>query len=110
MSTSLAELEQLAVSASDKKRTGEPVTTTIDFILPNRRLEEIHSGKLWFSSQTTVTPVASRFVPHRFRRVRGIFFFYPFPSFGIFGKIFLRQDQETMIQQSRKASKHNPYP
>ena len=40
-----------------KKRTGQPVTTTIDFILPNRRLEEIHSGKLWFSSQTTVTPV-----------------------------------------------------
>ena len=40
-----------------KKRTGEPVTTTIDFILPNRRLEEIRSGKLWFSSQTTVTPV-----------------------------------------------------
>ena len=40
-----------------KKRTGEPVTTTIDFILPNRRLEEIRSGKLWFCSQTTVTPV-----------------------------------------------------
>src|SRR6201984_2059874 len=36
-----------------KKMTGAPVTTTIDFILPNLRLEEIRSGKLWFSMQAT---------------------------------------------------------
>src|SRR3974390_2482477 len=40
-----------------KKITGEAVTTTIDFVLPNMRFEEIHSGKLWFSSRATVTPV-----------------------------------------------------
>src|SRR5258707_9773385 len=40
-----------------KKMTGEAVTTTIDFVLPNMRLEEIHSGKMWFSSRATVTPV-----------------------------------------------------
>src|SRR5690349_20088781 len=32
-----------------KRVTGEGVTTTIDFVLPNMRLEEIHSGKLWLS-------------------------------------------------------------
>src|SRR5258705_5658949 len=40
-----------------KRITGEGVTTTIDFVLPNMRLEEIHSGKMWFSSRATVTPV-----------------------------------------------------
>src|SRR5438128_4398734 len=40
-----------------KKMTGAPVTTTIDFVLPNMRLEEIRSGMLWFSSRETVTPV-----------------------------------------------------
>src|SRR5260370_2259572 len=39
-----------------KRITGEGVTTTIDFVLPNMRLEEIHSGKMWFSSRATVTP------------------------------------------------------
>src|SRR6266581_3184213 len=36
-----------------KKITGEPVTTTIDFVLPNSRTEEDRSGKLWFSSRAT---------------------------------------------------------
>src|SRR5690348_7822856 len=40
-----------------KKITGEPVTTTIDFVLPNLRTEIDQSGKLWFSSRATVTPV-----------------------------------------------------
>ena len=36
---------------------GEPITTTIDFVLPNRRYETIRCGEKWFSSLTTVTPV-----------------------------------------------------
>ncbi len=36
---------------------GEPITTTIDFVLPNRRYETIRCGDKWFSSLTTVTPV-----------------------------------------------------
>src|SRR5260370_40918917 len=44
-----------------KKMTGAPVTTTIDFILPNMRTEEIRSGKFWFSSLTTVTPLRRDF-------------------------------------------------
>jgi phenylpropionate dioxygenase-like ring-hydroxylating dioxygenase large terminal subunit len=90
-----------------KKRTGEPVTTTIDFSLPNRRLEEIHSGKLWFSSQTTVTPVRRDLCRIDFVAAWNLFFL-PVSIFRIFGKIFLRQDQETMIQQA-EGLKHNPH-
>src|SRR5579863_9512438 len=37
--------------------TGEPATTTIDFVLPNQRFEQIRAGRYWLSSRTTVTPV-----------------------------------------------------
>jgi phenylpropionate dioxygenase-like ring-hydroxylating dioxygenase large terminal subunit len=90
-----------------KKVTGEPVTTTIDFILPNRRLEEIRSGKLWFTSQTTVTPVRRDLCRIDFVAAWNLFFL-PVPIFRMFGKTFLRQDQETMIQQA-EGLKHNPH-
>ncbi|MBV9574517.1 MAG: Rieske 2Fe-2S domain-containing protein, partial [Acidobacteriales bacterium] len=35
----------------------DSITTTIDFVLPNQRLETIRAGKYWFSSLTTVTPI-----------------------------------------------------
>jgi phenylpropionate dioxygenase-like ring-hydroxylating dioxygenase large terminal subunit len=89
-----------------EKRTGEPVTTTIDFILPNMRLEEIHSGKLWFSSRATVTPVRRDLCRIDFVAAWNVFFL-PVAIFRIFGKTFLRQDQETMIQQA-EGLKHNP--
>jgi phenylpropionate dioxygenase-like ring-hydroxylating dioxygenase large terminal subunit len=38
---------------------GEPITTTIDFVLPNRRYETIRCGDKWFASLTTVTPVTA---------------------------------------------------
>jgi phenylpropionate dioxygenase-like ring-hydroxylating dioxygenase large terminal subunit len=88
-----------------KKMTGAPVTTTIDFVLPNMRFEEIHSGKYWFSSRATVTPV---------RRDRCRIDFVatwnlplPISVFRSFAKVFLRQDQETMIKQS-EGLRHNP--
>jgi phenylpropionate dioxygenase-like ring-hydroxylating dioxygenase large terminal subunit len=90
-----------------KKATGDPVTTTIDFILPNRRLEEIHSGKMWFSSQTTVTPVRRDLCRIDFVAAWNLFFL-PVSIFRMFGRTFLRQDQETMIQQS-EGLKHNPH-
>jgi phenylpropionate dioxygenase-like ring-hydroxylating dioxygenase large terminal subunit len=89
-----------------KKITGEPVTTTIDFVLPNLRLEEIHSGKLWFSSRATVTPVRRDLCRIDFVAAWNLFFL-PVSIFRIFGKIFLKQDQETMIQQA-EGLKHNP--
>ena len=39
---------------------GEPIVTTIDFVLPNRRYETIRCGNKWFASLTTVTPVTAR--------------------------------------------------
>ncbi len=35
---------------------GEPIDTTIDFVLPNRRYETLRCGNKWFASLTTVTP------------------------------------------------------
>src|SRR5258708_7138870 len=89
-----------------KKMTGEPVTTTIDFVLPNQRLEEIHSGKLWFSSRATVTPVRRDLCRIDFVAAWNVFL--PVFLFRVFAKKFLRQDQETMIRQA-EGLKHNPH-
>jgi len=88
-----------------KKMTGAPVTTTIDFILPNMRTEEIRSGKLWFSSLTTVTPVRRDLSRIDFVAAWNV----PMPVtiFRAFAKTFLQQDQETMIRQA-EGLKHNP--
>jgi phenylpropionate dioxygenase-like ring-hydroxylating dioxygenase large terminal subunit len=89
-----------------KRITGEPVTTTIDFVLPNIRTEIDQSGKMWFSSRATVTPVRRDLCRIDFVAAWNLFFL-PVWIFRIFGKIFLRQDQETMIQQA-EGLKHNP--
>ncbi|HEY2119787.1 MAG TPA: Rieske 2Fe-2S domain-containing protein [Candidatus Acidoferrum sp.] len=88
-----------------KKMTGEPVSTTIDFVLPNMRFEEIHSGKLWFSSRATVTPVRRDLC--RIDFVAAWNLLLPVSIFRAFAKVFLRQDQETMIQQA-EGLKHDP--
>lgn len=88
-----------------RKITGEPVTTTIDFVLPNLRTEIDQSGKLWFSSRATVTPVRRDLCRIDFVAAWNlplpVFLFHPF------AKKFLRQDQQTMIQQA-EGLKHNP--
>jgi phenylpropionate dioxygenase-like ring-hydroxylating dioxygenase large terminal subunit len=89
-----------------KRRTGEPVTTTIEFVLPNQRLEEIHSGKLWFSSRATVTPVRRDLCRIDFVAAWNVFL--PVFLFRVFAKKFLRQDQETMIRQA-EGVKHDPH-
>jgi len=89
-----------------KRVTGEGVTTTIDFVLPNMRLEEIHSGKLWFTSRATVTPVRRDLCRIDFVAAWNLFFL-PVSIFRIFGKTFLRQDQETMIKQA-EGLKYDP--
>ena len=88
-----------------QKYTGEPVTTTIDFVLPNIRTEEIRSGKLWFSSRATVTPVKRDLC--RIDFVAAWNLLLPVAIFRVFAKKFLRQDQETMILQA-EGLKHNP--
>jgi phenylpropionate dioxygenase-like ring-hydroxylating dioxygenase large terminal subunit len=88
-----------------KKMTGEPVSTTIDFVLPNMRFEEIRSGKLWLSSRATVTPVRRDLC--RIDFVAAWNLFLPVSIFRAFAGVFLRQDQLTMIQQA-EGLKHNP--
>jgi phenylpropionate dioxygenase-like ring-hydroxylating dioxygenase large terminal subunit len=87
------------------KLTGESVTTTIDFVLPNLRTEVDRSGKLWFSSRATVTPVRRDLCRIDFVAAWNL----PFPVaiFRPFAKKFLRQDQQTMIQQA-EGLKYNP--
>jgi len=88
-----------------QRYTGEPVTTTIDFVLPNMRTEEIRSGKLWFSSRAAVTPVRRDLC--RIDFVAAWNLLLPVWIFRIFAEKFLRQDQETMILQA-EGLKHNP--
>ena len=87
------------------KMTGETVTTTIDFVLPNIRTEIDRSGKLWFSSLTTVTPVRRDLSRIDFLAAWNV----PLPVtiFRAFAQTFLKQDQETMIRQA-EGLKHNP--
>jgi phenylpropionate dioxygenase-like ring-hydroxylating dioxygenase large terminal subunit len=88
-----------------QRYTGEPVTTTIDFVLPNIRTEEIRSGKLWFSSRATVTPLRRDLC--RIDFVAAWNLLLPVWIFRIFAQKFLRQDQQTMILQA-EGLKHNP--
>ena len=88
---------------------GQPITTTIDFVLPNRRYEIIRCGDKWFASLTTVTPTAENQCRIDVCAAWNIFRNVPFltPIAKFFGRRFVRQDQLTMIQQA-EGLKHNP--
>jgi phenylpropionate dioxygenase-like ring-hydroxylating dioxygenase large terminal subunit len=88
---------------------GEPVETTIDFVLPNRRWETIRCGDKWFTSLTTVTPVTASTCRIDVVGAWNVFRHVPFATSIVkfFGAKFVRQDQETMIQQAQ-GLKHNP--
>lgn len=88
---------------------GEPITTTIDFVLPNRRYETIRCGPKWFSSLTTVTPTTPNQCRIDVVAAWNIFYRVPFVTAiaKFFGARFVRQDQETMIQQAQ-GLKYNP--
>jgi phenylpropionate dioxygenase-like ring-hydroxylating dioxygenase large terminal subunit len=82
---------------------GEPITTTIDFVLPNRRYETIRCGDKWFSSLTTVTPVTATTCRIDVVAAWNILYAVPFviKLVTFFGAKFVRQDQETMIEQAQ---------
>jgi phenylpropionate dioxygenase-like ring-hydroxylating dioxygenase large terminal subunit len=81
---------------------GEPITTTIDFVLPNRRYETIRCGPKWFSSLTTVTPVTASTCRIDVIASWNIFYHIPFviSIATYFGAKFVGQDQQTMIEQA----------
>ena len=88
---------------------GQPVTTTIDFVLPNRRYETIRAGDKWFASLTTVTPTTDNHCRIDVCAAWNIFLNVPFLTSiaKFFGRRFVRQDQLTMIQQA-EGLKHHP--
>jgi phenylpropionate dioxygenase-like ring-hydroxylating dioxygenase large terminal subunit len=82
--------------------SGEPITTTIDFVLPNRRYETIRAGKKWFSSLTTITPVTASTCRIDVVAAWDFLYWVPFVTsiVAFFGAKFVGQDQETMIEQA----------
>jgi phenylpropionate dioxygenase-like ring-hydroxylating dioxygenase large terminal subunit len=88
---------------------GKPVTTTIEFVLPNMRFEQIHCGPYWFSSRATVTPVDFAHCRLDFCAAWNVFRHVPFMAsiFRIFARQFIGQDQRTMAMQA-EGLKHNP--
>jgi phenylpropionate dioxygenase-like ring-hydroxylating dioxygenase large terminal subunit len=88
----------------------DSITTTIDFVLPNLRLETIQAGKYWFSSLTTVTPLARDRCRIDVVACWNIFRWMPLgPSLlkFVFAK-FVEQDRLTMERQS-EGLKHHPH-
>jgi phenylpropionate dioxygenase-like ring-hydroxylating dioxygenase large terminal subunit len=82
--------------------TGEPATTTIDFVLPNQRFEQIRAGKYWLSTRTTVTPIRRDLCRLDFVAAWNILPWFPLVSFIIYvlGPRFIRQDTEVIEKQA----------
>jgi len=82
--------------------TGEPATTTIDFVLPNQRFEQIRAGRYWLTSRTTVTPVRPDLCRLDFVAAWNILPWFPVVSFivHVLGPRFIRQDTEVIKKQS----------
>ena len=87
----------------------QPVTTTIDFILPNVRFEQVRCGDYWFSSRTTVTPVSNTESRLDFVAAWNVLRGVPFITSlaGLFAHLFIGQDQRIMEKQSL-GLKENP--
>ncbi len=88
----------------------DSITTTIDFVLPNLRLETIRAGKYWFSSLTTVTPITRNQCRIDVVACWNLFRWFPFaPELlrFVFAK-FVEQDRQTMEDQA-EGLKHNPH-
>jgi nitrite reductase/ring-hydroxylating ferredoxin subunit len=88
---------------------GEPIETTIDFVLPNRRYETLRCGSKWFATLTTVTPTTPGNSRIDVYGAWNIFYRVPFVTTvaKFFAERFVRQDQLTMVQQA-EGLKFNP--
>ena len=82
--------------------TGEPATTTIDFVLPNQRFELVRAGRYWLSSRTTVTPIRGDLCRLDFVAAWNILPWFPIVSLiiHVLGPRFIRQDREVIEKQS----------
>lgn len=84
------------------KLYGSEVTTTIDFVLPNVRYEQVRACKYWFSSRTTVTPITNEESRLDFIAAWNVFPLIPFTKllFYFFANKFVGQDQRIMEMQA----------
>src|SRR5450432_3957568 len=82
--------------------TGEPATTTIDFVLPNQRFEQIRAGRYWLSSRTTVTPIRADLCRLDFCAAWNILPWLPIVPFiiHVLGPRFIRQDTKVIEKQA----------
>ena len=88
----------------------DAITTTIDFVLPNLRLETIQAGRYWFSSLTTVTPITRKHCRIDVVAAWNIFRWLPWGA-GLLKFVFsnfVEQDRRTMERQS-EGLEHNPH-
>ena len=81
---------------------GQPVTTTIDFVLPNQRTETIRCGRWWFVNRTVMTPIRRDRCKLDFWAAWNLFRWAPFvtPIFRGFAERFIAQDQANMDRQA----------
>ena len=81
---------------------GGPLTTTIDFVLPNQRFEFVQCGSLFVSSRATVTPVSEQQCRIDFTAAWNCLSWVPFSKtiFRYFANIFMTQDREAMERQA----------
>jgi phenylpropionate dioxygenase-like ring-hydroxylating dioxygenase large terminal subunit len=81
---------------------GGPLTTTIDFVLPNQRFEFVQCGNLFVSTRATVTPITDQQCRIDFCAAWNALRWLPFSKtlFRYFADVFLRQDREAMERQA----------
>lgn len=81
---------------------GGPLTTTIDFVLPNQRFEFVQCGSMFVSMRGIVTPVAEQQCRIDFCAAWNALRWLPFSKtlFRYFGNIFLKQDKRAMERQA----------
>ena len=88
---------------------GDAVTTSIEFTLPNIRVEQIRIGDKWVINRAVVTPIDHNRSRIDFVAAWNIFSWVPFvkPIFNVFARKFIRQDQSTMELQAQ-GLRYNP--
>jgi len=82
---------------------GDAVTTSIEFTLPNIRVEQIRIGDKWVINRAVVTPIDQNRSRIDFVAAWNIFSWVPFVKliFNVFARKFIRQDQSTMELQAQ---------
>ena len=81
---------------------GGPLTTTIDFVLPNQRFEFVQCGSFFVSSRATVTPISDQQCRIDFTAAWNCLGWVPFSKtiFRYFANIFMTQDREALEHQA----------